>query len=49
MFHECKSLKVFHIISEEEEISELEDKNESIKNKNSFDDLNNQSNNELLI
>ena len=48
MFHECKSLKVFHIISEEEEISELEDKNENIKNEDIFADLNNQSNIALL-
>ena len=48
MFHECKSLKEFHIISVEEEISNLEDKNEKIKNKDSFADLNNQSNNEIL-
>ena len=48
MFYECESLKEFHIITEEEEISKQKDKNESIKNKNSFDDLNNQSNNELL-
>ncbi len=49
MFYECKSLKEFHIISKEEEISNQEDKNENINNKDNFVDLINQSNNELLI
>ena len=44
MLHECQALKEFHIISEEEEISKQEHKNENIKNKESFVDLNNQSN-----
>ena len=48
MFYECKSLNEFHIITEEEDISKQEDKNENIKNFDSFIDLNNQSNIELL-
>ena len=48
MFYECKALKEFHIITEEEEILKKEDKNGNIKNKDSFVDLNNQSNIELL-
>ena len=39
MFHECKSLKIFHMISEEEEAPKKEDKDENIKNKDSFVDL----------
>ena len=48
MFYECKSLKEFHVKSEEEEISKQEDKIENTKNIDSFDDFNNQSNIELL-
>ena len=47
MFHECKSLKKFHMISEEE-APKKEDKDENIKNKDSFVDLIYQSNNEIL-
>ena len=47
MFFESRALKEFHLISEEE-ISNKEDKNENIKNIDSFVDLNNQSNIELL-
>ena len=48
MFYECKSLKKFHIISEEDEESKQEDKIENTKNTDSFDDFNNQSNIEIL-
>ena len=48
MFYECKSLKKFHIISEDEEESKQEDKIENTKNTDNFDDFNNKSNIELL-
>ena len=48
MFYECKSLKEFHLISDEEEISKKENKDKNIKYKDSFDDLNNQSNIQFL-
>ena len=48
MFYECKSLKEFHLISDEEEISKKENKDKNIKYKDNFDDLNNQSNIQFL-
>ena len=44
MFYECEFLKEFHLISEEEEISKHEYKNENVKYKDDFDNSNNQLN-----